>query len=129
MSPINEAHKYKITFDPQPDMLRVKVEGVKDSYEISIAYWSEIAAECGRTGASRVLVEEDIPDVVSFSDMYRIASELTEMFHEIAIAFVDRHAEQTELNEFGELVAQNRGVYGRFFTDAAAAEEWLRKQN
>ena len=128
MSPTNEIHKYKVTFDEQPGLLKVKVEGIKDSYEISIAYWREIGAECARLGASRVLVEEDIPDAVSYSDMYRIASELPEMFRDITIAFVDRHAEQAELNEFGELVAQNRGVYGRFFTDTAAAEEWLREQ-
>jgi hypothetical protein len=129
MSPNNEVLRYKIAFDPRSDMLCVRVEGIKDSYEISIAYWREIAAQCARLGVSRLLMDEDIPEAVSFSDMYRIASELPEIFRDIAIAFVDKHAEQSELNEFGELVAQNRGVYGRFFTDTAAAEEWLRKQN
>jgi len=76
-----------------------------------------------------VLVEEDIPEAVSYSDMYHLASELPEMYRDIAIEFVDRHVEQSELNEIGKLVAQNRDFYGCFFTDTAAAEEWLRTQN
>ena len=103
----------------------MRVEGERDSYELSMAYWREIAAECSRLGTVRLLVEEDIPEVVGYSDMFRIAAELPEMFLGIAIAFVDRYADQAELNEFGELVAQNRGVRGRYFSDAAEAEAWL----
>lgn len=126
MSPTNEIKPYKITFDPGPDMLRVQVEGKSDSYEISMAYWTEISEECERLGTTKLLVEEDIPEAVSFSEMYSIASELPGLFFGIAIAFVDRYADQADLNSFGELVAQNRGVRGRFFTDTATAEEWLR---
>ena len=50
------------------------------------------------------------------------------MYRDIAIEFVDRHVEQSELNEIGKLVAQNRDFYGCFFTDTAAAEEWLGTQ-
>ena len=63
-----------------------------------------------------------------YSDMYRIASELPDMFLGIAIAFVDRYADQAELNSFGELVAQDRGVRGRYFSDAEKAEDWLLAQ-
>ena len=66
--------------------------------------------------------------MVSFSDMYRIAAELPELFLGIAIAFVDRYADQAELNSFGEMVAQNRGVRGRYFADTANAEAWLLTQ-
>lgn len=104
------------------------VEGERDSYAISSAYWREIAAECSERGSTKLFVEEDIPEAVSFSDMYRIAAELPELFRGIVIAFVDRFAEQTELNSFGELVAQNRGVRGRLFADVGTAENWLLAQ-
>ena len=128
MSPQNEIKPYKLTFEQRAGYLRVQVEGKNDSYEISMAYWREIAAECGRLGTNRLLVEEDIPEAVSYSEMYSIAAELPELFRGISIAFVDRYAEQAELNSFGELVAQNRGVRGRFFADAADAEAWLLAQ-
>lgn len=119
---------YRITFDERPGYLHVFVEGSRDSYAISAAYWREIAEVCERNGTTKLFVEEDIPEAVGFSDMYRIAAELPEMFRGIIIAFVDRYADQTELNTFGELVAQNRGVRGRLFADAEAAEKWLLAQ-
>lgn len=119
---------YQITFDERPEYLHALVEGSRDSYAISAAYWREIAEVCERSGTTKLFVEEDIPEAVSFSDMYRIAAELPELFRRISIAFVDRYADQRELNEFGELVAQNRGVRGRLFADAGSAEKWLLAQ-
>ena len=119
---------YTLTFEQRPDYLHAKVDGEKDSYEISIAYWKEIAAECERRGSAKLLVEEDIVEVVSISEMYSIATELPGMFYGIAIAFVDRYADQAELNSFGEMVAQNRGVRGRFFVTVGEAKAWLASQ-
>ena len=116
---------YQISFEQRPDYLYVYVEGEHDSYSISHAYWSEISLECERVKASRVMVEENLTESGSVVEMYQIASEIPGMFSGVAIAFVDRHADQAELNEFGELVAVNRGVTGKFFVDAEDAKEWL----
>lgn len=116
---------YQISVEQRPDYLYVYVEGEKDSYAISKAFWTEVALECERVKASRVMVDENLLENVSVADMYRIASEIPSMFSGISIAFVDRHADQAELNEFGELVAVNRGVTGKFFVHAKDAEEWL----
>jgi hypothetical protein len=116
---------YQIRFEIRVDYLYVYVEGEHDSYAISHAYWTEVAGECERLGSKRVMVDENIAEGVSVAEMFQIAAELPEMFSGIAIAFVDRHADQTELNEFGELVAQNRGVTGKFFVDENSAEQWL----
>jgi len=43
----------------------------------------------------------------------------------VRVAFFDRYAEQNQLNEFGELVAVNRGITGKIFNDIQTAEEWL----
>ena len=116
---------YQISFEQRPDYLYVYVEGEHDSYAISHAYWSEISLECERVNADRVLVDENLTECVSVVEMYQIASEIPGMFSGISIAFVDRHADQAVLNEFGELVAVNRGVTGKFFVDAKDAEKWL----
>jgi hypothetical protein len=121
------AKQYKLTFEDRPEYLHARVEGEHDSYEISRDFWAEIGSECEKRGTTKLLVEENIPEVVSFSDMYNIASDLPDLFFGISIAFVDRFADQAELNSFGELVAQNRGVRGRFFADVASAEDWLRE--
>ena len=116
---------YQLRIEQRPHYLYVYIEGEHDSYAISHAYWSEISLECGRVNASRVMVDENLTESVSVTEMYQIASEIPGMFSGVAIAFVDPHADQAELNEFGELVAVNRGVTGKFFVDAKVAEEWL----
>jgi hypothetical protein len=122
----NENKPYQITFEERPDYLYVYITGDRDSYEISRAFWLEVAAKSSSTGYKKVLLEEDIPEAVSISDMYRLATELPQMgFYGVRIAFMDRYAEQNDLNEFGELVAVNRGMMGKIFNDINAAEKWL----
>lgn len=124
--PSSDAKPYQITFEQRPEYLYVYVTGDADSYEISRSYWLEVSAMRAETGYKKILIEEDIPEAISISDMYRLASELPQMgLFGVRLAFVDRYAEQNELNEFGELVAVNRGIMGKIFNDLTAAEEWL----
>lgn len=117
---------YLLTLDQRNGYLYAYVEGEHDSYEISRAYWQEIAEEASRLGASRVLIDENIVESASLMDTYQLASEIPSMgFSSVRIAFVDRYLDQQEINSFGELVAVNRGLIGRVFNDTASAEAWL----
>jgi hypothetical protein len=122
----SDAKPYQITFEERRQYLYVYVTGDQDSYEISRSYWLAVSAACGKINCKKILIEEDIPEVVSMSEMYRLASELPQMgFFGVRVAFFDRYAEQNQLNEFGELVAVNRGITGKIFNDIQTAEEWL----
>lgn len=119
---------FRITFEHRPEYLYAYVEGDNDSYDVSIAYWKLTASEARTAGYRKVLVDENIAGVVTMAEMYQVASDLAAVVQGIKIAYVDRFADQAELNEFGELVAQNRGIVGRFFVDIAEAEAWLLEQ-
>ena len=41
------------------------------------------------------------------------------------IAFVDRHADHDYGNQFGEIVAINRGIHAMIFNDVKDAKKWL----
>ncbi len=117
---------YKLEFDERTDYLYAYVSGDKDNLDISRQYWCEIADECRRTKNSKVLIVEDIKESVSTTEMYQIASEIPDMdFSGIKIAFVDQYIEQHAVNEFGGLVATNRGLYVKLFNTAEEAEKWL----
>jgi hypothetical protein len=117
---------YRISFERRPDYLYAYVGGERDSLAISLEFWREIAAECQRAQAKKVLIEEDIEESVSMLEMYQIAAEIPQMgFADVLIAFVDRFLEQQSLNEFGELVATNRGLRAKVFNDVTEAEKWL----
>ena len=122
----NEPKPYKLEFQRKDDYLYAHVTGEKDSLQISRQYWHEIADECKRLKSSKLLVVEDIMEAVSMMEMYQIASEIPQMgFYGVRMAFVDRQIGQKELNQFGEIVATNRGIYGKIFNDVAEAEKWL----
>lgn len=117
---------YDIRFEYRPGYLYVFVEGEHDSYAISRQYWQEIADACKENVVKKVLVEEDIAELVSMSDIFRLVSELGQIgFTGIKVAFVDRQLDHASLNEFGVLVGVNRGLVGKAFSNTAEAEEWL----
>ena len=122
----DSAKPFTLTFEYRPEYLYAFVTGEKDSYEISKRYWQEIAAECQKTGFKKVLIEEDIEENVSMSDMYRFCAEIPNLgFFGIRVAFVDRHHDQQQLNQFGETVATNRGLLSRVFNNFEDGERWL----
>ena len=122
----SRAIPYTLEFEQRPKYLYAYVKGEKDSLEISLQYWKEIADECQRAGYKKVFIEEDIKEEVSTIEMYQFTSEIPNIgFSGIRIAFVDRYLNQQELNKFGELVATNRGVNGKVFNSSEEAEEWL----
>ncbi len=117
---------FSLTFEDRTEYLYVYVSGEKDSYEISRQYWQEISDECKRTGASKILIDENLSENVTPVEAFRFTTDfLQTKFHGIKIAFVDRRQEQDELNRFGELVAINRGVNMKLCENVADAETWL----
>ena len=128
MSDAGLSKPYKLTFDVRPQFLYAYVEGEHDSYEISRAYWQEVADESVRLGVRRVLIDENIVETGTVAEAFQLASEIPQMgFGNTRIAFVDRYLDQNDVNQFGELVAVNRGVNGKIFNDLETAEQWLIK--
>lgn len=124
----NEPKPYQIKFERRPDYLYAYVGGEHDSVSISLGFWREIAGECRKTQAAKILIEEDIEESVSMVEGYQIAAEIPKMgFTNTLIAFVDRFLEQQDLNEFGELVATNRGLRAKVFNNIPDAEKWLQE--
>lgn len=119
---------YRLTFEVRNGYLYVYVEGEKDSYEISVAYWQETAAEAERLGIDDILIDENIVETGSMLDVFRFATEIPHMGLG-RVAFVDRYLDHQETNAFGELVAQNRGVNCKIFNNTDEAERWLLDQN
>lgn len=126
MNSENPNKLYTLTFEERDNYLYAKVEGDIDNYEVSSGYWREIAEKCKDLSTKRVLIVEDLPGDSSMAEVYLVAAELPNMgFHGIKVAFVDGHLDQQEVNQFGELVAINRGLYGKIFCDVSEAENWL----
>ena len=121
-----ENKSYSVTFEHRPGYLYAYGKAVKDSFEISLGFWTEIAAHCKANNFSKVLVEEDFETDNEILDTYEIVSQGHKVgFTRVKIAFVDRHNSQMNNNLFGETVARNRGILGRVFPNVEEAEKWL----
>lgn len=117
---------YKITFEHRGGYLYACVQGKEDSYEISAAFWTDIAKYCKENSFSKVLVEEDFETDTSILEKYELVSHGHELgFTGIKIAFIDRNPEQMKGNLFAETVACNRGLFGKVFSNVEEAEKWL----
>lgn len=118
--------EFNLTFEHRPKYLYAYVTGERDSYQISRDYWQEVADHIADTDYNRLLIDEDIAEAASVADVYRLVSDLPGMgFAGVRIAFYDRRIEHHELNDFGALVASNRGLNGRVFNDVDKAISWL----
>jgi hypothetical protein len=119
--------EFSITFEHRPGYLYAHVEGSRDSYEISRAYWNAVAEECARSNKRKVLLDEDLEAPIgSMNEVFHGAAErVYQGLSGVKIAFFDRHPEHHEQNTFGELVATNRGLFCRVFSNMDEAEAWL----
>lgn len=117
---------YTIVFEDYPEYLYALVHGDQYGYEVLSGFLKDIADECKRRNFRQVLIEENISATASKEDVYRVASELPELgFAGIRMAYVDRFADQKEINEFGHDVAVDNGIDVRIFATQAEADAWL----
>jgi hypothetical protein len=119
---------YSILFELRPDYLYALVSGEAGTNDLVNAYWNEIARECARQKATKLLVEEQLSRRIdSMSDAYNLSADVSAMADLVGVkvAFVDSDPAHHELNLFGQLVASNRGLYCKTFKDFDEGEQWL----
>lgn len=118
--------EYDLKLDDRGRYLYALIKGHRASLEIAMGYWSEIAQAALSSGLKRLLVIEDIPEMISIAEVHQLVTSLADVpIRDIRIAFVDLYAEHASLNNFGILVGENRGFTLKSFDTEEAAEEWL----
>jgi hypothetical protein len=118
--------QYKLQFEERGRYVFAHIKGEHASLEIATAYWTEIAERTLKSGLKRVLVIEDIPEMISIAEVHQLVTSLSDLpVKDVRIAFVDLYAEHSSLNDFGILVGENRGFTVRSFDTEEDAETWL----
>ncbi len=116
---------YDLILERRALYLFAKVSGPRDTLQISIDYWTEIAEECARTSVKRLLVLEELDEKSTAVDMAQMIQLLPQMgFKDLRIAFVDPK-EDVGLLVFAEVRALEVGLAGHVFGGVDAAERWL----
>ena len=120
---------YQLTFDQKPTYLHAIATGLNSSENVA-RYMKEILRECMARSCFRVLIEERLEGPrLEMLDVFEIAaggsSEANGMLE--AIAYVDVNG-ASDLMQFAETVAVNRGLPIAVFSTVADAETWLLKE-
>ena len=117
---------YKLTIHQKPTYLHAIIIGQNDRENV-VRYLEEIRGECIARSCFRVLVEERLEGPrLGPMDVFRIAleggSKASGTYK--AFAYVDVNAD-SNLMQFAETVAINRGVPVAVFSTVADAKRWL----
>src|SRR5258708_21623876 len=108
---------YKLSLEEREGFLHALIEGDKDSYDITMGACTQIAAACKGRRTAKVLVEHQVRGRLSTLEIFKIASQLPDLFENVWVAFVVHAATVPENPEFLENVAQNRAGRGPLFSD------------
>jgi hypothetical protein len=114
-----------LEFGPQDGWLIARLNGTHYLAEVPAMY-QQIAEACLQAGVKRVLVDISRARIpLSVPDKFTIGEQTTIFSrHGLKVAALVSAA-QVLANNFGELVARNRGVNLRVFTRRRPAEDWL----
>lgn len=115
---------YQIEFEDRGAYLYVHLTGT-DSFAASLNYWNKIADKAKQIGTLRVLVHEALEGQVSEAEMFDIMNDVVPSGLGVRVAFFDENQEGAEINELGQLIAENRGAIIKIFGSLADAEKWI----
>jgi hypothetical protein len=123
----SSAAGFSLRFEPRAGYLLAEVNGSRSSGEITLAYWREIAAECERIGAQRLLVADHFRgNVVTREEMLRCVHALRgSALAKLRIALYEPEAENVSALQHAELEALDVGIDFRVFGNEREAEVWL----
>jgi hypothetical protein len=118
---------YELRLESHGDYLRAQIDGQRDGFEISLAYWTEIAQACHQRGTRRLLVVENIKEAGDPLQLETLIDAVIALgFHNIRVAFVDLVHSHLAAMQHGEILARERGIAGRVFGEERDAVRWLR---
>ncbi|MFT3756297.1 MAG: hypothetical protein QM769_10200 [Pseudoxanthomonas sp.] len=115
---------FRIRLDDEPGYLRACICDGVDSYEVSLAAWRILAAECQAARPARMLVLEDLESTINAEEIERLEVEIHRMLPAMRVAFVELR-DDVQGAELGEIIARGRGINTRAFSSETEARRWL----
>jgi len=116
---------YKLSFEQRENYLYARVEAETIDRPTALEYLSEVARQCARLDAKRLLLDRDIPVMLPDAELFNTTTDFLEMIRGTRAAFVNPYQDLTDAFDFAMVVGLNRGADYRRFDNTEAAEKWL----
>jgi hypothetical protein len=122
----DSADLYELSYEVRPEYLYAYIKGDLSGSETKVDCWREIIQRCRAGEHEKLLVVLDGPGNSTEIDAFESSREIVALgLSGIKIAYVDLDPANLENNQFGELVAYNRGAFAKVFTTEPEAHNWL----
>jgi hypothetical protein len=116
---------YELTFEEREGYLYVRVSAAAIDRESALAYLREVADRCSRTSCSRVVLERDIPVMLSDADLLFTTDDFLGMMQDVRVAFLNPHQPIDDDMAFAMVIANNRGAEFKLHRSLDDAVAWL----
>jgi hypothetical protein len=116
---------FKIRYEDESGYLRAHVFDGEDSQAVSIAMWRMLGAECKATGATCMLVLEELTGSVAQDEIEPTIEAMVQTgLRDVRIAFVEL-LDDVEGSEYGAILGLEHGLTARVFSTEGDARRWL----
>lgn len=119
---------FNLTFEVRGNFLYAHLTG-KDSFSASLDYWNQIADQVRQRQLNKVLVHENLTGEITEGEIFDVMMDILPASTGIHVAFFDENGADRDINEFGQLIANNRGADIRIFQSLEDAENWLSSED
>lgn len=117
---------YELSYENRPEYLYAYIKGDLSESKTKVECWDQIIRRCRADERERLLVVLDGPGNSTELDAFESSREIVDLgLQGLKIAYVDLDVANYESNQFGELVAGNRGAFAKVFTTEPEAHNWL----
>jgi hypothetical protein len=116
---------YDLSFEQRAGYLYACVTAENIDRETALDYLRKVANEVAASASESLMLERDIPVVLSSADLFFTTQDFLNMVGQTRIAFVNKHASIQSEMEFAIMIGTNRGANYRLFTNVPDAERWL----
>jgi len=118
---------YELTFEKRPGYLYALVRSDKTTLEMAKEYLRRTAEMCDSVSCGHLLLERDVPTMLSAVDLYFTTLYFLDLMNGKKIAFVNPHDAIHDHLEYAFLSGTRAGGHYRLFHTFPEAEKWLLK--
>lgn len=117
---------YSLTYDEKSNYLYAHVKCDEFTIEVAVDYLREVIAECRELQYTRIMIDRDIPVILSTAKIQFVAEQLATVNTKgLKIALVDPRPENRELNRFAAAASRGLGTKVRAYSTIPDGRRWL----
>lgn len=118
-------NEFSIIFDLSKPYLCATYESVSGQAATFKKVLIALAQTCQTHHFNKVLLISNNAKKLNRIEIFNVIIECVPLYFNIKFAFYDKFPTQIETYQFGEMIAQNRGINAKYFTEFKAAEQWI----